>query len=361
MKFQSQNNGLIRLASSPQSVNLGQTHDQELLAMGIIHPGPPPGLSNFLKAALNFTIFVETGTFHGDTANWACGIFDEVYSIELSPELHRRAALRLQQHGNLVLLQGDTGIHLANLIGRLKQPALFWLDAHWSLGETAGENDPCPLLRELDIILRSSLPHMLLIDDARLFCAPPALPHPASSWPSLPALTRYLEKLDRSEFFLFEDVLIVPPPSQAELVRNYLQLQDTLHSESPLRSPPSLSAEAQLILKAAETALAIGNSLEASQLAKQGLADFDGVAQFASLMGRSLLAAGDAQTALSQLRQACRLAPTEFTYHAELAQALALQGYQDEARAAAQWAFAADPNAAHAEGLAPLLANPSVR
>lgn len=325
--------------------------------MGIIHPGPPPGLSNFLKSALNLSIFVETGTFRGDTTNWACERFEEVYSIELSSELHRQAVQRLRHHRNLMLLQGDSGTHLAGLIERLRQPALFWLDAHWSLGETAGESDPCPLLRELEIILRSSIPHMLLIDDARLFCSPPALPHPASSWPSIPALTRYLDKLGRTEFFLFEDVLIVPSPHHVELVRNYLQLQDTIHSESPLRAPPPLPAAALLSLKAAEAALASGNIREAGQLAKQGQKEFEGAAQFVSLMGRTLLAEGDAQAALTHLKQACRMAPTEFLYHAELAQTLALLGRQEEARISAQWAYAVDPDAAHANGLAPLLAD----
>ena len=50
-------------------------------------------------------------------------------------------------------------------------PSLFWLDAHFSGGNTALGKTPCPLLEELDIILATGEKHYLLIDDARCFGA----------------------------------------------------------------------------------------------------------------------------------------------------------------------------------------------
>ncbi|MDR1514735.1 MAG: hypothetical protein LBS45_03495 [Synergistaceae bacterium] len=65
---------------------------------------------------------------------------------------------------------------LKDVLDGKNSPMLFWLDAHWSGGDTAGENIQCPLLEELKIILDSNSSHFILIDDARLILASPLLP-----------------------------------------------------------------------------------------------------------------------------------------------------------------------------------------
>jgi hypothetical protein len=123
------------------------------------------------KAAQKYHIktLVETGTYLGDTMYMLYPDFDALYSIELSPIFHNRAKKRFRSMPNIHLLQGDSGKEMAKLVTKLKAPALFWLDGHYSGGITAKGDKECPVLEELDAIFRSAADHVIYIDDARLF------------------------------------------------------------------------------------------------------------------------------------------------------------------------------------------------
>ena len=59
----------------------------------------------------------------------------------------------LKDTNNITLLKGDTREHLDSIIAN-NENILFWLDAHWSGGDTYGEEDECPLIDELRIIFK---------------------------------------------------------------------------------------------------------------------------------------------------------------------------------------------------------------
>lgn len=121
--------------------------------------------------------FVETGTFLGDTVEYFKSRFEYVYSIELSEELHRNAAERFKADTNVRIIHGDSGAILKTLIGELDSPGMFWLDGHYSsefyVGETfirtAKSDKVTPIIQELETLLADKHPHVILIDDARLF------------------------------------------------------------------------------------------------------------------------------------------------------------------------------------------------
>ena len=52
--------------------------------MGLIRMGPPENLMRKLKDKYELRDFIETGTFHGNTAIWATSQFDNVITIEFS-------------------------------------------------------------------------------------------------------------------------------------------------------------------------------------------------------------------------------------------------------------------------------------
>jgi FkbM family methyltransferase len=87
----------------------------------------------------------------------------------------------------------------------LSEPTVFWLDGHWSAGDTAGEGDECPLLDELATI---GPQHAILIDDARLFIEPPPPPHDPEQWPTL---EQVIDALDDREVAIRDDVVIALP------------------------------------------------------------------------------------------------------------------------------------------------------
>lgn len=115
------------------------------------------------------TTLVETGTYLGDMVEAQRRHFARVISVELSPELHHAATLRFSGCSNVTLIEGDSGKVIGEVVGKLDEPALFWLDGHSSGGVTARGEKDTPILEELDAVLASPLPNWILIDDAREF------------------------------------------------------------------------------------------------------------------------------------------------------------------------------------------------
>jgi hypothetical protein len=115
-------------------------------------------------------VLVETGTFRGDTAIALRQDFSRVVSIELSPMLHAKAVRRARRLRNVEFLLGDSSQVLPGVLASLREPALFWLDAHYSGGFTALGDDVSPIVAELDAVLGHPVHgHVVLIDDAREF------------------------------------------------------------------------------------------------------------------------------------------------------------------------------------------------
>ena len=189
--------------------------------------GPPTGLILALQERMGLGDFVETGTFRGDTAAWAAGHFSRVATIELSPVYHAAALVRFQSQPNVRALQGNSGAMLRQVVGDLTAPALFWLDAHWSGLDTAGREAECPLLDEVSVVNSSTATHAILVDDARLFCAPPPRPHRAEQWPGLAATVSALSDGGRRQVVLLDDVFVAVPADFREFLGCWLQDQAT--------------------------------------------------------------------------------------------------------------------------------------
>ena len=115
-------------------------------------------------------ILVETGTYLGDMV-WAVRKdFNEIHSIELQSRLYERAQRRFASIPNISIHQGDSGRVLPEILERLGQPALFWLDGHYSGRMTAGREQHTPIMDELTALSSYQRPgDVLLIDDAHLF------------------------------------------------------------------------------------------------------------------------------------------------------------------------------------------------
>jgi len=138
--------------------------------------GSPPRTPHVVKQRVvaeygrryGLDVLVETGTYHGDMVGAMKRRFDQIYSIEFDPELAAVAARKFAGWPHIHILQGDSQTRIAEVLGKLTQPALFWLDAGYY--GWAGEHHTRDRLdRELDAILRDSKPHIVLIDDAQGF------------------------------------------------------------------------------------------------------------------------------------------------------------------------------------------------
>jgi hypothetical protein len=122
------------------------------------------------KDKFGIDIIVETGTYKGDTVAKAREVFKEIYSVELDEELFKQAEAKFSCFKNIHIVKGDSAQVLPEIINGLSAPAIFWLDAHYSGGITAGNVEHCPILDEITAILsQDKFNHLILIDDAHLF------------------------------------------------------------------------------------------------------------------------------------------------------------------------------------------------
>lgn len=117
-----------------------------------------------------FQTFIETGTYLGLMVHAQLKNFSRIYSIELDKKLFEQAKEKFSSNHHVTILHGDSGDVLYKLMKDINEPAMFWLDGHYSGGITAKGEKECPILNELDAILNAKpFEHLLLIDDARLF------------------------------------------------------------------------------------------------------------------------------------------------------------------------------------------------
>jgi glycosyltransferase involved in cell wall biosynthesis len=182
--------------------------------MGAVTFSLDPRLVEALQSVLPLRVFVETGTFEGDTISTIEGSFDKVISIELSEVQWKDAARRFAPLPHVQILCGNSGDRLRELKGEFQeQEVLYWLDAHWCVAtDTAGDQSQCPLLDELAAIGGLNEKSVVLIDDARLFLAPPLAPHEISQWPSLQDIMQALQHLSaHHELMVINDVIAFYP------------------------------------------------------------------------------------------------------------------------------------------------------
>ena len=145
-------------------------------------PAPPPhvvkeGILREHARSCGIKTLVETGTCYGDMVEAMRPDFDRIYSIELSERLHEIAKQRFSGVASVTLIKGDSGLELGKLLETLPCPALFWLDGHYSAGETAQGFKDTPIFEELEHIFSAQREgDVILIDDARCFGTDSAYP-----------------------------------------------------------------------------------------------------------------------------------------------------------------------------------------
>jgi len=150
-------------------------------------PAPNPVKREIIRGYardFDLNVLVETGTYYAETVRGLRNDFRQIYSIELDERLYDLAVSRCKRQANAVLLQGDSSQRILDVISRLSDPALFWLDAHYSGGETARGDLDTPIHAELIAVLGDGRPHVVLVDDMREFV------NSAQDYPALDAVGR---------------------------------------------------------------------------------------------------------------------------------------------------------------------------
>lgn len=114
-------------------------------------------------------MFVETGTYKGETSRLASRFFKTVHTIEIVPKLFQEAKMASFQEGitNIVHHYGDSVKILEDIP---VESTVYFLDAHQSGWDTSNNGKNVPLFDELAVILRKNPgKKIIIIDDVRLF------------------------------------------------------------------------------------------------------------------------------------------------------------------------------------------------
>ena len=116
--------------------------------------------------------FVETGTHHGAGVFMALNSgFNSVYSIEIHKPSFKLSSQKFEHNESVKLYLGSSHDLLDRILSKLEEPALLWLDAHYSGEGTGGKGTSCTdvTLADLEILKADKLKdqNVILIDDMR--------------------------------------------------------------------------------------------------------------------------------------------------------------------------------------------------
>lgn len=212
--------------------------------MGAISFSIDKNLLLLFQQKLRVATFVETGTYQGDSLRVAADIFADCRSIELSNDLHEDARRKFAAQANIKLYQGSSPGMLNALCEEMaERPVVFWLDAHWCVGEnTAGQDSQSPLLDELRAIKKLHAQSVILIDDARLYLCPPPEPHRAPDWPDFDDIVILLKSLGHGHrLMILNDVIVLYPESIRVDMASFARQQGVdwlVLANHALRPPP---------------------------------------------------------------------------------------------------------------------------
>jgi hypothetical protein len=159
-------------------------------------------------------VFIETGTYMGDTIEYLKNDFKQLFSIELNEDLAAKAVKRFNNESNIRIVQGDSATQLASILSNIQSPVAFWLDGHYSsefqsgdeyIVTGKGEKDT-PVMEELIQITQHSVKnHVILIDDARLF-------NGHDDYPTKQQVSEFVkQKLPSHSFSIKKDIIRILP------------------------------------------------------------------------------------------------------------------------------------------------------
>jgi len=121
-----------------------------------------------LAKDLRCNIFIESGTFMGESFRraQASGVFERCYSVEIVQKVYEKVAAAFPATPRRKVFLGRSyEVFPAEIFPRLsaQDRPFFWLDGHFSKGETGGEDVRCSLLEEIEAIRKHCPTRALVI------------------------------------------------------------------------------------------------------------------------------------------------------------------------------------------------------
>lgn len=153
------------------------------------------------QAITGHKLFVETGTFLGETTIAMSGIFERCWTVEIDRPLYDQAVARFTGRQNITALHGDSETLIVDILRDIDAPAIFWLDGHYSKANTGRGITDTPIVNELMRIFEHPITqHVILIDDARDFLG-------VNGYPTIKALHRFIRARSPYRMRIANDII----------------------------------------------------------------------------------------------------------------------------------------------------------
>ena len=133
-----------------------------------------PSINNLFLSKLKddytkYSCFIETGTYLGETILALEPYFNKLLTIEYSDYYYNYT--KNKYNGNKIdFILGDSRIIFENILPSFTEKCIFFLDAHYSGGNTGRCEIDVPLIKEITLINNLFKNEaIIIIDDFRLF------------------------------------------------------------------------------------------------------------------------------------------------------------------------------------------------
>ena len=165
------------------------------------------------KNNLDNSLWIETGTYYGDTTNLLSSISSKVISIEADKRLYDLAVKKFQNSKNIQIINDKSQSVLQEILKNNEdhRNLCLYLDAHLCMDHLTKtltfkeENLETPIMVELNIIenyLKKFDKVNILVDDIRLFDGK------TQNYPNLNAIVDWARK-NNSNWFIEHDIFII--------------------------------------------------------------------------------------------------------------------------------------------------------
>lgn len=158
-----------------------------------------------LREELPNTTWVETGTYLGETTALLGKKSQHVHTIEVEPNLAKRAKNLFSNNPKITVWEGDSAEVFPKILPQLSGNINLWLDGHYSGGITGTGEKETPIIAELETLTafiksKDQIHCKILVDDVRCFGEDPA-------YPELNFLCEWA-KLNKAKWHIEHDIFI---------------------------------------------------------------------------------------------------------------------------------------------------------
>ena len=126
-------------------------------------------LNSLQEDYTKYRCFIETGTYNCETTFGLEPYFNKLYTIEFSEKYYNNT--KNKYYGDKInFILGDSSIVFQTLLPTINDKCIFFLDGHWSSGDTGKSEKDCPLVEEITHINNLFQNEaIIIVDDFRLF------------------------------------------------------------------------------------------------------------------------------------------------------------------------------------------------